>query len=96
MVADKPPWLTLCCSAALLLTPQAAISMLCQLLRVHPRAFGVGGTKDRRGVTVQRATAFRIAPARLAGLNPRLRGLRLGNFEFAEEQMRLGDLQGNR
>jgi tRNA(Glu) U13 pseudouridine synthase TruD len=41
-------------------------------------------------------TAFKVDPARLAALNPRLRGMRLGNFEFASEQLRLGDLQGNR
>lgn len=45
--------------------------------------------------TIQ-VTAFKVDPARLAGLNARLRGMRLGNFEFASEQLRLGDLRGNR
>ena len=41
-------------------------------------------------------TAFRLDPVRLAALNPRLWGMRVGNFEFADDQLRLGDLQGNR
>lgn len=41
-------------------------------------------------------TAFKLNPSRLAGLNPRLRGIRVGNFEFVPAQLRLGDLQGNR
>jgi tRNA pseudouridine13 synthase len=41
-------------------------------------------------------TAFMLHPSRMAALNARLRGMRVGNFEFAAEQLRLGDLQGNR
>ena len=41
-------------------------------------------------------TAFKVDPGRLAGLNRRLRGMRLGNFEFAADQLHLGDLRGNR
>lgn len=41
-------------------------------------------------------TAFKLDPARLAGLNPRLRGMRVGNFSFTDDQLRLGDLRGNR
>ncbi len=44
----------------------------------------------------EQVTAFKLDPARLAALNPRLRNMRVGNFEFAEDQLRLGDLQGNR
>lgn len=44
----------------------------------------------------RQVTAFKLDPARLAALNPRLRGMRVGNYEFAADQLRLGDLQGNR
>ena len=47
---------------------------------VATRTFAFAGTKDKRGITVQRVTAFHIAPARLAGLNARLYNIRLGNF----------------
>ena len=66
------------------------------MLHVGHKLFSVAGTKDKRGVTVQQVTAFKLDPARLAGLNPRLRGMRVGNFGFTDEQLRLGDLRGNR
>lgn len=45
---------------------------------------------------LQQVTAYKVDPARLAALNARLRGMRLGNFEFVGDQLRLGDLRGNR
>lgn len=75
---------------------QNALGALARALHCGPKIFAVAGTKDKRAVTVQRVTAFRMDPARLAGLNSRLRGLRCGDFEFVSEQLRLGDLRGNR
>ncbi|GFR51215.1 hypothetical protein Agub_g13587, partial [Astrephomene gubernaculifera] len=57
--------------------------------------FGFAGTKDKRGVTCQFVTAFKVSASRLAALNSRLRGIRLGDFSFAEEGLRLGRLAGN-
>ena len=37
-----------------------------------------------------------MTPDRLAGLNTRLRGMRLGNFEFVSEGLWLGAAKGNR
>ncbi len=54
------------------------------------------GTKDKRGLTSQYVTAYKIAPERLAALNPRLRGVKVGNFEYADSELRLGMLSGNR
>ena len=34
-------------------------------------------------------------PDRLAALNPRLRGLQVGNFSFSRHPLHLGDLSGN-
>ena len=75
---------------------QQALGYLAKLLHVNHKLLGVAGTKDKRGVTVQQVTAFRIDPGRIAALNSQLRGVRVGNFEFVEDQLRLGDLQGNR
>ena len=36
-----------------------------------------------------------VHPDRLAGLNPRLRGLQVGDFGFARQPLHLGDLSGN-
>jgi len=61
--------------------------------------FGFAGTKDRRGVTVQRVSAWRLRKEALkrAILN-RLwdRQIRVADLEFRPERIRLGDLGGNR
>ncbi|EDO30703.1 predicted protein, partial [Nematostella vectensis] len=72
-----------------------AISLLAKLLHVKPGVFGYAGTKDRRGVTVQEVSGYKVLAERLQGLNNTLRGLRLGNFEYCKEKLRLGDLSGN-
>ena len=53
-------------------------------------------TQGHRRDGDSQVTAFKLDPARLAALNPRLRSMRVGNFEFAADRLRLGDLQGNR
>ncbi|GBG00206.1 hypothetical protein Rsub_12987 [Raphidocelis subcapitata] len=58
--------------------------------------FGIAGTKDKRGITAQWVTLFKVHPARLAALNGRLRGIKLGDFDFAPEGLQLGQLLGNR
>lgn len=50
---------------------QAALSAVARLLNVPPRALGFAGTKDKRGVTAQYASAFKVAPAQLSALNSR-------------------------
>uniref|UniRef100_A0A383W6L3 TRUD domain-containing protein n=1 Tax=Tetradesmus obliquus TaxID=3088 RepID=A0A383W6L3_TETOB len=75
---------------------QAALGVVARMLHCQPRSFGFAGTKDKRGVTTQWVTAFKVSPAKLAALNPRLRGIKLGNFEFAASHLSLGQLGGNR
>eukprot|EP00798_Chlamydomonas_sp_ICE-L_P022952 gene22952-30136_t len=72
------------------------------LMNVVARALGVGnsllgfaGTKDKQGVTSQYVTAFKVEPAKLATLNSKLRGIRVGNFDFVPEGLHLGALSGN-
>ena len=36
-----------------------------------------------------------VAPERLAGLNARLRGVRVGDFELVERSLHLGETSGN-
>ncbi|GLI60780.1 hypothetical protein VaNZ11_003012, partial [Volvox africanus] len=57
--------------------------------------FGFAGTKDKRGVTCQFATAFKVSPFRLSAVNSHLRGIRVGNFSFCDDGLRLGCLSGN-
>lgn len=70
-------------------------SFISRQLKVNPKNFQFAGTKDRRGVTVQRACGVRIHADRLAKLNPTLRNASLGDFEYRPHGLELGDLNGN-
>ncbi|KAJ2238123.1 multisubstrate pseudouridine synthase 7 [Coemansia sp. RSA 1722] len=72
------------------------LGQIARKLRVKPRAFGTAGTKDKRGITVQRCSAHRIDHKRLIGIGRQLRGVQLGNFSYGAEELRLGQLAGNR
>ncbi|CAG8554777.1 1269_t:CDS:10 [Cetraspora pellucida] len=72
-----------------------AINLLCKRMKVHSRVFSYAGTKDRRAITVQKVTASMIKAERLIGLNARLHDMKLGNFEYVKEGLKLGDLRGN-
>jgi tRNA pseudouridine13 synthase len=71
------------------------ISFIARSLKMNPKAFQFAGTKDRRGVTAQRACATRVLAERLAKLNPTLRNATLGDFKYSKQGLDLGDLQGN-
>ena len=71
------------------------ISFLAYNLRLPPKSFQFAGTKDRRAVTVQRASVYRTAMEKLAGLNRSLRGAKLGGFKYQPSPLALGDLAGN-
>lgn len=71
------------------------VSFLARSLKVAPKAFNFAGTKDRRGVTVQRVSAYRVDAARLAGLNRSLRYASIGDFKYEKHGLELGELSGN-
>ena len=71
------------------------ISYLARTLRTNPKSFQFAGTKDRRGVTVQRACAHRVLAEKMAKMNDSLRNARIGDFEYREHGLDLGDLSGN-
>ena len=72
-----------------------AISYLARQLKVQPRSFQFAGTKDRRGITVQRVSAYRIFAERMVDAGRTLRQARVGNYEYQPHELRLGDLVGN-
>lgn len=79
-----------------------AVSLVGRLLRIGKGKGGLGfaGTKDRRAVTVQRCSVFRVHAHRLAALNEGgttglHTGTRVGNFEYKNYGLELGDLNGN-
>lgn len=63
--------------------------------RIKASNFGICGTKDRRGVTSQRVSVYRIDADRVRALNSKLRGIRLSHFEYCAKPCALGQLWGN-
>src|SRR6266480_3470680 len=68
---------------------------LASQLKQHAKSFQFAGTKDRRGVTVQRVSVFRIQAERMAGLNKTLKNAAVGGFKYEPNGLSLGDLSGN-
>jgi tRNA pseudouridine13 synthase len=64
-------------------------------LKLHVKNFQFAGTKDRRGVTVQRVSAYRVAADRLHSVNSTLRQARIGGFKYHQQGLDLGHLYGN-
>ncbi|CRG89177.1 hypothetical protein PISL3812_06213 [Talaromyces islandicus] len=71
------------------------ISFLARMLKMNPKSFQFAGTKDRRGVTVQRACVFKVFAERLASLNKSIWNATLGDFEYRKHGLELGELTGN-
>ena len=77
----------------------AVVGALARALRCKASSVGYAGTKDRRAVTTQFATAHRkdartvsAAVARVARQFP---AVRCGGFSYVGDALRLGDLSGN-
>lgn len=72
-----------------------AANLISKFLRLQPKQIRYAGTKDRRGVTVQKVCISKMKVERVNSLNRTLRGLKLGGFSYQDEGLSLGDLQGN-
>ena len=71
------------------------ISFLTNQLGMKPSAFQFAGTKDRRGVTVQRISVYRVFAHRMASVGHMLRNAKIGNYEYRPRPLQLGELTGN-
>jgi tRNA pseudouridine13 synthase len=71
------------------------ISYLATRMRTQPRTFQFSGTKDRRGVTVQRISAYRMTADALKGVQKSLRGAKIGGIKHEKYPLSLGKLKGN-
>ncbi|OJD11310.1 hypothetical protein AJ78_07893 [Emergomyces pasteurianus Ep9510] len=71
------------------------VTFLARQMKMNAKQFGFAGTKDRRGVTVQRASAYRVYADRLLNVGKSLRNAALGDFEYHMNRLELGDLNGN-
>eukprot|EP01114_Cavostelium_apophysatum_P021350 TRINITY_DN7428_c0_g1_i3.p1 TRINITY_DN7428_c0_g1~~TRINITY_DN7428_c0_g1_i3.p1 ORF type:complete len:653 (+),score=176.67 TRINITY_DN7428_c0_g1_i3:101-2059(+) len=68
--------------------------ILARMLKVRAKQFSFAGTKDKRGVTSQRATIGRVQAEKMAALN--LFGFKVGNYKYVDKALKLGDLNGNK
>lgn len=73
-----------------------AIATLSNELRMKPALFAYAGTKDKRAKTSQWISVRKMEPSRIANAAKRCQGVRVGNFKFIPETLRLGNLKGNR
>lgn len=71
-----------------------ALGALAVQLHVKPGRFNFAGTKDKNAITVQRCSAFAIAPSRI--LPSRIKDIRILGAWKAKEKVKLGHLGGNR
>ena len=72
-----------------------SISWLAKELKMKPGNFQFAGTKDRRAVTVQRVSVYRVLADRMISAGRTLRNARIGNFEYRPFALQLGELSGN-
>ncbi|KAK4273551.1 hypothetical protein QN277_021931 [Acacia crassicarpa] len=75
---------------------QEALGVIGKMLGIQPKSFGFAGTKDKRAISSQRVTVFKQRASRLASLNERLIGIKVGDFCYVKEGLLLGQLYGNR
>ncbi|KAJ1610967.1 hypothetical protein OIY81_649 [Cryptosporidium canis] len=75
-----------------------AINSISKCLRRNHKSFGVAGLKDRRGITVQRASAYRVSESQLIYSTASKnwdRNIRISEFKYENQQINIGDLNGN-
>ncbi|XP_058738635.1 multisubstrate pseudouridine synthase 7 isoform X1 [Vicia villosa] len=75
---------------------QEALGVLGHMLGIRSKSFGFAGTKDKRAVTTQRVTVYKQQATKLASLNGKLFGIKVGDFCYVNEGLCLGQLLGNR
>jgi tRNA pseudouridine13 synthase len=71
------------------------ISFLSRTLGVTTKTLNFAGTKDRRAVTVQRVSAYRVSAEKVAAANHQLRNGKVGNYEYRPHALELGEQTGN-
>ena len=71
------------------------IAFLARQLQTKPQSFQFAGTKDRRAVTAQRASVYRVRADRMVQVGRTLRQAKIGNYEYQPTGLELGDLNGN-
>ncbi|WKY06400.1 hypothetical protein Q1695_006528 [Nippostrongylus brasiliensis] len=73
-----------------------ALGILAKFLNVTVNTFRTHGIKDRRAVTCQRVSCNRIEKERILSLNSRLRGIVVYDFNYDNDELKMGGHWGNR
>ena len=71
------------------------IAHLHRTLHKRPQDFQFAGTKDRRAITVQRASVYHVQASDMVAASRNLRHASIGNFQHQKQGLDLGDLMGN-
>lgn len=74
----------------------SAVQVISKKLGIRPNNVGIAGNKDKRGITTQKMTLFKIEASRLAALNGSMPNILVGDFAYVDNSLGLGDLHGNR
>ncbi|KAI9587390.1 pseudouridylate synthase 7 homolog isoform X1 [Glossina fuscipes] len=69
---------------------------LANRLNLKPSQVNYSGTKDKRAKTTQKFCIKKRSPKQILGSVRHMPGVRVGNFEFSKQVLKLGDLKGNR
>lgn len=73
-----------------------AIDVICSRIRRPNKTFSFAGTKDKRAVTIQRVSGFRVREEELKNAMVGVQGIQVSDFKYASKKIELGDLNGNR
>lgn len=73
-----------------------AVSFLAKNMKIKPTQLVYAGTKDRRAKTSQWICIKKYEPYRISQAARRTQGVKVGNFKFLPNPLKLGDLTGNR
>jgi len=71
-----------------------ALKVIANNLHTSLKRFSIAGTKDKRAVTRQRVSAWKIPREELEKIN--LKYIRLSDFSGSSQRLRLGDSKGNK
>lgn len=71
-----------------------ALKVLANNLHIGVSRLSVAGTKDKRAVTKQRVSAWKIPPEELEKID--LKYIKVSDFSYTSERLRLGDSKGNK
>ena len=61
------------------------VCVVCVVCRIKSSMFQYAGTKDKRAITTQAVTVFRVPAERLASLNRASKNVQVGNFQYVLE-----------